>query len=53
MKILQISYNVRVYAMWRNDTIFLIITPYGRDISRAAYTLLYDVRLSYLFTGVP
>ena len=38
-----ISYNVRVYAMWRNDTIFLIVAPYGRGLSRAAYTLLYDI----------
>jgi len=37
------SDNVRVYAMWRNDTIFLIIAPYGRGLSRAAYSVLSDV----------
>ena len=35
------AYNVRVYAMWRNDTIFPIIALYDRGLSRAAYTLLY------------
>ena len=43
------SDNVRVYAMLRNDTIFLIIAPYGRAQRRAAYTLLGDVKMRVIF----
>jgi len=28
-----IAHNVRVYAMWLNDIISLIIAPYGRGFS--------------------